>query len=389
MKANNYLRCALALIFSFCSMGSWAEARELFNQDFNSLGFGATTITGWTLDGGCSTVYKPNVNNNYCLRITTNGYAETPMLNVNGTVKLSFKYAQGENNKYTHLNVSVSGDGTILDNTTLNPQSRDNFEEATFTIIDVSINTRIKFTVDTKGYSSAIDDIVVIGDIPTITLSQNSNNNVATISDNLDKIVDVSTDRTLLAGVCHTMCLPFDMNRSEMNIALGESYNPLLYTYTSYSNNSMSFTEIGDNGTVPAGTPFLLKVDKGFENLKFYAVKITATTPTDVTYGSVTFKGTFNPTDLATDGTDLFLSTNNYLYIPALETNTLGGMRAYIHRSNTGARLGISFNDEAAAIHETTVPAVDSPLYNLQGQRIAKPRTKSLYIRNGKKMIHH
>jgi hypothetical protein len=233
-------------------------------------------------------------------------------------------------------------------------------------------------------------DNVELKEPATIALSQNSNNNVATISDNLDKTVDVSTDRKLWAGVCHTMCLPFDMNRSEMNIALGESYNPLLYTYASYSNKSMSFTEIGDNGTVPAGTPFLLKVDKGFENLKFYAVKITATTPTDVTYSGVTFKGTFNPTDLATDGTDLFLGTDNYLYIPdklASEARTLGGMRAYIHRSNTGARLGISFNDEAAAIHETTVPAADSPIYNLQGQRIVQPRSKSLYIKNGKKMI--
>jgi hypothetical protein len=371
-------------------MGSWAEERELFSQNFNQFTITGTSYTGnyesWALNN-CSPVSN---NVYYALKIAKNGFAETPMLGVNGTVKLSFKYARGTAN-YTNLSISVDGDGTILNNQTLKPKERDIFEEATFTISDVSINTRIKFTVDTESNPSAIDDVVVaaVDDIPTINLYQN-NSNGTTLSDNMNKFVDVSTDRTLFPGVCHTMCLPFDMNRAKMIAAVGDDQNPLMYTYTGLvENNSMSFTEIGDNGIVPAGTPFLLKVNKGFENLKFYAVKITATTPTDVTYGDVTFKGTFNPTDLQTDGTELFLGTDNYLYIPdklASEARTLGGMRAYIHRSNT-ARLGISFNDEAAAIHETTVPAVDSPLYNLQGQRIVQPRSKSLYIKNGKKMI--
>jgi hypothetical protein len=265
------------------------------------------------------------------------------------------------------------------------------FQEATFFIDDVSPDSRIAFSANKSDNSVGIDDVVVaaVDDIPAINLYQNTSNETTLCSKN-GMFVDVSTDRTLFPGVCHTMCLPFDMNRAKMIAAVGDDQNPLMYTYTGLDeNNNMSFTEIGDNGTVPAGTPFLLKVDKDFVNLKFYAVKITATTPTDVTHGGVTFKGTFNPTDLATDGTDLFLGTDNYLYIPdklASGARTLGGMRAYIHRSNT-ARLGISFNDEAAAIHETTVSAADSPIYNLQGQRIVQPRSKSLYIKNGKKMI--
>ena len=573
MKANNYLRCALALFLSFCSMGSWAEWGELLNQDFNSLGLGVSTINGWTLNGGCSTVYNPSGNNNnYCLSIPANGYAETPEINTTGNITLTFDYWKTTSN-YATLTISIEGNGSftsdvvftsttksptacILESNNFSKNSKIRFsasnnsisidnvvisgnilnesetinapvfsleegfyktgqslsitgsENATiFYTIDGStptnesteytgeitvdhdmvvkaiayaggtasnvttahyfvhdylfadaftnetnkyrvVNTNNTYTISnqTIGKSAILSldangnneltvnvvednksihsetiiptagswnryhfrlpmfkssnnvyiyilssscniDNVELKTPATITLSQNSYSNETTISENLNQIVDVSTDRTLLAGVCHTMCLPFDIKRSDMNIALGESFSPLLYTFNNCSGTTMSFTEIGD-GTITAGTPFLLKVVKGFENLKFYAVKITATTPTNVSFGGVTFKGTFNPTDLATDGTNLFLGTDNYLYIPASATKTLGGLRAYIYKPK-GARLGITFNDETAAIHETTVPTADSPLYNLQGQRITQPRTKSLYIRNGKKMIHH
>ena len=68
---------------------------------------------------------------------------------------------------------------------------------------------------------------------------------------------------------------------------------------------------------------------------------------------------------------------------------TVAKNRAYLQTTTNQARIAFNFDDDISGIDATTVKSEEGTvkIYNLQGQRIAKP-TKGLYIVNGKKIIN-
>ena len=100
----------------------------------------------------------------------------------------------------------------------------------------------------------------------------------------------------------------------------------------------------------------------------------------------MTFQGVFGRTVLNTDGSDLFIGTDNCLYQPAAGTNVMGGLRAYIQRTNN-ARISLAVDDETVAV-ERVGPDVTRPVvvYTLQGQRTTAAR-RGVYVAGGKKMV--
>ena len=238
-------------------------------------------------------------------------------------------------------------------------------------------------TLTISSVDCNIDDVLLVAP-PTMALAENVDNGSTLVAYN-GKIVDVATTRTLRANIWNTLCLPFDVNRSILNAAIGGG-ETMMRTYSSYADNVMTFASVGDNDVIAAGTPFLLKTSVGCTNPVFRAVTIAATEPQTVTKGNVSFKGIFSPTALQTDGSDLFIGTDNCLYSPGAGTNTMNGLRAYIH-TTAGARIGLAFDDETQAIGSVDVaPQPQSVVYTLQGQRTTKAR-RGLYIQNGKKVI--
>lgn len=238
-------------------------------------------------------------------------------------------------------------------------------------------------TLTISSVDCNIDDVLLVAP-PTMALAENVDNGSTLVAYN-GKIVDVATTRTLRANIWNTLCLPFDVNRSVLNAAIGGG-ETMMRTYSSYADNVMTFASVGDNDVIAAGTPFLLKTSVGCTNPVFRAVTIAATEPQTVTKGNVSFKGIFSPTALQTDGSDLFIGTDNCLYSPGAGTNTMNGLRAYIH-TTAGARIGLAFDDETQAIGSVDVaPQPQSVVYTLQGQRTTKAR-RGLYIQNGKKVI--
>lgn len=238
-------------------------------------------------------------------------------------------------------------------------------------------------TLTISSVDCNIDDVLLVAP-PTMALAENVDNGSTLVAYN-GKIVDVATTRTLRANIWNTLCLPFDVNRSVLNAAIGGG-ETMMRTYSSYADNVMTFASVGDNDMIAAGTPFLLKTNVGCTNPVFRAVTIAATEPQTVTKGNVSFKGIFSPTALQTDGSDLFIGTDNCLYSPGAGTNTMNGLRAYIH-TTAGARIGLAFDDETQAIGSVDVaPQPQSVVYTLQGQRTTKAR-RGLYIQNGKKVI--
>ena len=240
-------------------------------------------------------------------------------------------------------------------------------------------------TIYFNNGSFAIDDILLVTP-PTITLSESANN-TETLQNNRGKIVDVATVRTLRGGIWNTLCLPFAVSRSVLYTGIGGSQNCYITTYDHFADNIMTFRTADGAEVIPAGTPFLVKIDNTVTNPVFRAVTITVTAPLFIADGGVTFQGCFNPTSLEYNGTDLFIGTDNFLYVPAEATRTLGGLRAFVHRANSQTRLSLAFDDETTAIRQADIlPAEAEALYTLQGQRVVCPG-RGLYIKDGKKIF--
>lgn len=240
-------------------------------------------------------------------------------------------------------------------------------------------------TIYFNNGSFAIDDILLVTPL-TITLSESANN-TETLQNNRGKIVDVATVRTLRGGIWNTLCLPFAVSRSVLYTGIGGSQNCYITTYDHFADNIMTFRTVSGAEVIPAGTPFLVKIDNTVTNPVFRAVTITVTAPLFIADGGVTFQGCFNPTPLEYNGTDLFIGTDNFLYVPAEATRTLGGLRAFVHRANSQTRLSLAFDDETTAIRQADIlPAEAEALYTLQGQRVVCPG-RGLYVKDGKKIF--
>ena len=207
----------------------------------------------------------------------------------------------------------------------------------------------------------------------------------------LNKTVCMSLTRTFQKDIWNTCCLPFDFDASLLHKATGNNNFTVELRHLS-DITSEGIYHFGTITTVPAGEPFLLKVGETVSNPEFRNVVVKALTPASATSPSAAgyaFAGCYGKTTLATDGTHVFIGTDGLLHRPTETGNTMKGMRAYMVLPSNQSARGLVFDDTPTAI-EALKPTSSSPssdvLYNLSGQRVAKP-AKGLYIKNGKKII--
>ena len=273
---------------------------------------------------------------------------------------------------------SIDGAGSV--NTTATGQT---LRKKTF-LLSLSKDAKIKFLLKSNDYA-AIDDIVIVKD----TLSEGTDNQYYLTAHN-DKETDVHTKRTLTGGIWNTLCLPFNVTKATMEAALGQDVQ--LRTYTGFAGNVMTFSEVTGDDVITAGTPFLLKLNTTVTNPTFNSVTVSNNTAAQtVTRGDVSFIGTYSQKELATDGTELFITTSGGLAIPTTNGNVMNGMRAYIKVPSNmaftpnGVRLAI--DNETTSIQSVTTPSQPDAVYNLSGQRLQQPRKGLNIVRKNGKLI--
>ena len=106
------------------------------------------------------------------------------------------------------------------------------------------------------------------------------------------------------------------------------------------------------------------------------------------------FIGTYSKYKMATNKSEVFITTSGKLSYPAAGTNTIKGMRAFIQLPTTANAKAFNLNIGGEA---TSIDTIDGGLfngnatiYNLNGQKMSSDingLAKGLYIVNGKKMI--
>lgn len=396
------LRYILAVVLCGTTViGRAQDSDYIVNETFETFPDGyPSSCNGWTLFG-CQRKWIGKETISAALHIesnkdgqgvTRNGYAITKALGYGGDVYLTFRYATGKGSEkepvVAKMRVIIQGDGSFENGTkdTLmtfsNPSGSNITEYATYRVFNVTNSTTIKF------YQGLIDQSVVIDNVKirksyAITLDE-SEDNSTTISSYKDKLVSATT-RTITGGIWNTMCLPFRVYGDVLKLALGDNQDIQLRTFSDYSAGVMSFSSVTE---VSAGTPFLIKINETVTNPTFPVVTMKEVATNTVTHGDVSFVGTYNPIDLATDGTNLFLTTRNTLASPASDKNRMNGMRAYIVVPSgfnpSNARIMMDDGETTAiSLMPSGAEATPRATYNLKGQRIEKAR-RGLYVVNGK-----
>ena len=354
----------------------------------------------------CDSKSFENISDNFALLINcsskTNpvyvGYAITPEIGYSGDVILSLKYGNSSND-HAKMRITILTSGTFQDGKTTKDVTIDRkFVDDNgplsddINIIGVKSDTKIKFDFvppANKTYNYYyIDDVSITKDGMTL---DESIDNTPWITGNNNKAITVKTVRTLIADKWNTLCLPFDVNKQLLEGALGTDKKIELRTYSIYdaTNKVMNF-EVADNATIEAGTPFLIKLNATVENPTFTGVTIKDVAAKTIESNGVSFVGTYSPVELNTDGTHIFITTDNKIAKPLEGKNEMKGLRAYITVPSdfdfNAARLFL--DDEATFINSIGTPKAtnNATLYNLQGQRVERPRS-GLYIKNNKLTI--
>ena len=201
--------------------------------------------------------------------------------------------------------------------------------------------------------------------------------------------VNVALKRTLVGGAWNTLCLPFDVNGTDLATALGTTYE--LRTFGNVSGMTVNFASVIN---IAAGQPYLIRPAADVVNPTFEGVDIVAGEPSLNKDGEFGMKGTYGLTTLATDGTNLFLAADNSFLEPEADKAVMKGMRAYfiVPAGTPAAALRANIDGVETAIDaiDATETVADTTVYNLQGQRVGNTLQglpHGLYIQNGKKVV--
>lgn len=216
------------------------------------------------------------------------------------------------------------------------------------------------------------------------SLSESDDNSTKmTLCKNAGITMDVALNRILSNSYWNTFCVPFDISAEQISSTFGGAQ---ITEFTGVDGTTMNFTEAT---SIVAGKPYLIKPVNTVENPTFSDVTITVTEPEQTTNGGYGFKGTLQPTTLATDGTNLFVSTTGEVKKPSATGNTIKGFRAYIIVPETvGESAKLSILGEVTGIDSISNGngSDNGIIYNLCGQRV-DGNAKGIVVKNGKKVI--
>lgn len=246
-----------------------------------------------------------------------------------------------------------------------------------------TVKSEVEYTEGNRG-RFAIDNVSWENYDAPIFLNETADNS-AILTVNNGETVDVNTNRSLVADVWNTLCLPFDIDKSDLGADV--DVQVMSSAVIDGEDLTVGFRALSGN-TLVAGTPYLVKPTSAVSLTGFTDKQITAT-PGTITQGSVTLTGIFGPTTLtANDKTTLFVGTpdgeGNNLFYPG-ETGDLKGMRAYFKLSTPSgaptlrrARFIVNEAQSPTALEET-----DRAL--MQDNRKVLENGHLFIIRDGKK----
>lgn len=314
-------------------------------------------------------------NNTTCLYESTDGSHELRVYKEGGSI--TFTAPEG----YNITNIDFDGkklnnfnqsDGNYKKDVATATTWTGNAHEVTFTATaTVNVETA---TIKLVASTLPLDETTTAEDAKTL------------LEANLNKTVNVTINRTLVANKWNTLCLPFNVTAEQIkNILKAEG---MVREYKDQTADCINFQAAE---TMTAGVPYLIKPTEEVNGLTFEGVKITAVegkTKGGIGSENLAISGILGARKL--ESFELFLNAAGKFVAPAKGKETMKGFRAYFI-SLLGAGAKINIDGETTGINNIETEAtVNGKVYNLNGQYVGNSLNglkKGIYVVNGKKVI--
>ena len=284
----------------------------------------------------------------------------------------------------------VVNDRAIFSKEIINQYSEQKYGKQFFSLSNIQVGSGEGTNQETKATYNYIS--VVTNDYKAATVtSSNTLDEVAVNSFNAQNNVDVQLKRTLSPEHWNSFCVPFAISADVIAEKFGAGTQ--ICTFGSMNGNVMNFDHFT---TIEAGKPYIVKPTKEVVDPSFTGVNIEATAAKKVGADGYFMQGIYSAkTDLATDGTNLFLGDGNKFYKPAGNTTArMKGLRAFfiVPQGTNLAALRANIDGATTSIDEfaTVVEQpTDNRIYNLQGQFVGTSfeGLHGVYVQNGKKVL--
>ena len=234
---------------------------------------------------------------------------------------------------------------------------------------------------------------IFINPVPSLEISDTDFKADAKIKEYDKTAVHFKLKRSFVADdTWYTICLPFNVAQKQLvEVFGGEKVE--LRTFDHMDGMVMYFKHVDD---LDAGVPYLIKPNKTLDSLLFENVKIDmATNPTKrIGNDGYFMQGTYQPTELNPDGTNLFLGDNNTFFRPSENDHGMKGTRVYfiIPRKAVGKVLSYDTETIVDGIVDVEVNSQSNSqkVYNINGVYVGdnlRNLTPGVYIVDGKKVV--
>lgn len=371
-----------------CSGASWADGGA-----FNGKDLGYITSTSLSLAGNSNVQDENNANWN------------------GGSVTMGFKIDGKDyivNNEAYSLTLDFKGwDG--VNNTMQFESGGSTFTPVTIDISYLSAGAHtieVWFHCDSQWDSNNTQNYKAsFYTGPVINLDSNSNENIATLSENKGNPVNVNINNYTLYkdGDWNTLCLPFNLSGEQLGASQLKDVDIWKLNTTSSFDQSGSLVlnfvhQEGSNYKIEAGVPYLVKWNNHGEpivNPLFKGVTIPNENPGSTDGTNVSFMGTYTFESYTSDNEyRYFVGAGNKLYYVGSGSST-SAFHAYfeLESSTLGASgvkaIVLNFGDDTNSIQTiSNETSSNEGYFTLDGRRLNdKPATAGLYIINGKKVV--
>lgn len=329
--------------------------------------------------------YKHKVENGFLVSLGTGGEVNSPKFLAPNGYAVRVIFEQKYNADRPHIfdvdktNYIKNGEGVL---TGLN--------EYEFTEI---IPDTKPFTISCNGICYIKKIEIFINPVPSLEISDTDFKADAKIKEYDKTAVHFKLKRSFVADdTWYTICLPFNVAKEQLVEVFGGE-NVELRTFDHMEGTIMYFKHVDD---LDAGVPYLIKPNKTLDSLLFENVKIDmATNPTKrIGNDGYFMQGTYQPTELNPDGTNLFLGDNNTFFRPSENDHGMKGTRVYfiIPRKAVGKVLSYDTETIVDGIVDVEVNSQSNSqkVYNINGVYVGdnlRNLTPGVYIVDGKKVV--
>ena len=234
---------------------------------------------------------------------------------------------------------------------------------------------------------------IFINPVPSLEISDIDFKADAKIKEYDKTAVHFKLKRSFVADdTWYTICLPFNVAKEQLVEVFGGK-KVELRTFDHMKGTVMYFKSVEN---LEAGVPYLIKPNKTLDSLLFENVKIDmATNPTKrIGNDGYFMQGTYQPTELNPDGTNLFLGDNNTFFRPSENDHRMKGTRVYFIIPRKAVDQVLSYDTETIVDGivdvEVNSQSNSQKVYNINGVYVGdnlRNLTPGVYIVDGKRVL--